>query len=85
MTDALKSVRVIAYNAALAGARQTVNIKNAAPAAPNDRPHEQPTRLQVTAAQALANPNRFQTVMDAGAATIPGLTTIIVVGYTAPN
>lgn len=83
---AQKSVRVIAYNAALVGLRRTVNIRTTALVAPNDAAREQATWVQVTAAQALANPNVFETVMDANAApTIAPLTWVVIVGYTAPN
>lgn len=46
-----------------------------------------PTWGQVTAAQAAAQPNAFQTVQAAGAAGVitPGYETVMITGYAGPN
>ncbi len=72
-----KTVRVIAASAANPQQHETVNIATTKRA-------NNPQFLQITAAQALANPNRFETVKDS-AGTITGLRTICITGYSAPN
>jgi hypothetical protein len=72
-----KSIRVVAQSNASRGILKTVNIKTV-------KKNEHAEYLQLTAAQAAANPNKFPTVMDSGG-QFPDVPTIVISGYTAPN
>jgi hypothetical protein len=47
--------------------------------------HTFPTWGQMTAAQTAANPRQFEQVQDATAAYKPGMLTVCIPGYSAPN
>lgn len=73
-----KSVRVIADSGSKTF--RTVRIVTSQPA---DNAHQYPTRLLVTAAQAAANPGKFETVQDGTANYVAGrMPTILIAGYT---
>lgn len=77
--------RIVAFNALNAGNLKTVNIVASAPA---DDTHRVKTHTQVTAAAfGTAVPGSIPTFMAAGAAgaITPGLPTIFISGYSAPN
>lgn len=76
----LHSWRVIAYNAKNVQHLRTVNIVTSLAADVN---HAIKQYLQLTAAQATVQQNR--TVMAAPSANTPGIPTIYIAGYTAPN
>ena len=73
--------RVIVYNAKEIHYLRTVNIITTQAA---DKALHLREYVQVTAAQAAANPNLIPTFMAAGAST-KGLPTVYINGYTAPN
>ena len=74
------SARVIAYNVKNVQHIRTVNIITSLA---GDIHHSVKQYLQLTAAQATVQQNR--TVMAAPVAHTPGIPTIYIAGYTAPN
>ena len=80
-TDQRKQVRIITYNAALAGNVKSVNIVTTAPVIPG----EIKECVQVSAANAaLAGPGVIPVYMD-DSAHPNGLPTIYINGYTTPS
>lgn len=83
--DQRPSVRVIAFDATKVGLLRACRIQTTHSAV-TDGAHSLKEYIQVTAAQALANPNQFETVMDGGVTpSTVALPTIVIIGYTAPN